>query len=270
MTLKKFSAFLFLFTTSTALNAQLVRDSASFRVGIYAGYYISSDATARYYSAADNDRLQDYIDIAENYARMKEALGNYDFTLAEYAQDMTYNNAFVFELSAEILLRKWWYIPIRFQNTKLNATGVFTLDVQRGSQGGGFPNNLEQVNIGGTEKRSHIDIGVGKQIEIKSKVFVLVEGGLDLNFVEVVNNEFFIDEQRFALPIYSDPLNPQATPGNTVGIGFYGLAGIGYELESSYGFWFKLHYQQTRISVNRVVEENLMILTPSIGFTKYF
>lgn len=255
---------------SCSLFGQVERDSAGFRLGIYAGYYIPDDGPARYYSGADNNRLLDYMRIPEVYNRMQEALGNYDFTLAENAQDMVYNNAFAFELSAEILLRNLWYIPIRFMNTKITASGIFTLDVQRGNPGGGLPNNLEQVSIGGIEKRSHIDIGVGKQIEIGPNVYMLVEGGLDLNFVEVVSNAFFIDNEQFVLPLFTDPLNPQASPGNTVGAGFYGLAGIGYELPSTYGFWFKVSYQQTSININRVVEENSMIITPSIGFTKYF
>ena len=251
-------------------NAQLERDSAGFRVGIYAGYYIAGDGPARYYAAADNDRLVDYLSISENQDRVIEALGNYDFTLAQMAQDMAYNNSFAFELSAELLFRKYWYMAIRFMNTRLEASGVFTLDIQRPNPGVGPPDNLQQVNIGGTEKRSHIDIGVGKQVGLAENVFMLLEAGLDLNFIEVVSNEFFINEEKFTLPIYTDPFNPQATPGNTVGAGFYVTTGIGYELESSLGFWLKLCYQQTNVNINRVIEENTVIFTPSIGFTKYF
>ena len=250
--------------------AQVPRDSAGFRAGIYGGYYIPGNAPARYYAATDNDRLEDYLAIAQNYARIKEVLGNYDFTLAETAQDMVYNNAFAFELSAEFLFRKNWYMAVRFMNTKLTATGIFTLDVQRPNQGSGFPNNLEQVNIGGTETRSHIDLGAGKQIPVGENLYMVIEGGFDLNFVEVTSNEFVIEDEVFVLPTYSDPLNPQATPGNTVGTGYYVVGGIGYELPSTYGFWLKFNFQQTNISVNRTVEDFSPIFTPSLGFTKYF
>jgi hypothetical protein len=155
-------------------------------------------------------------------------------------------------------------------NTKLTASGIFTLDVQRPNQGQGFPNNLEQVSIGGTETRSHIDLGLGKQVLVGENLYILIEGGFDLNFIEVTSNEFFIQEERFVLPVFTDPLNPQASPGNTVGTGFYALGGFGYELPSSYGFWIKFTFQETKININRVVEEFSPIFTPSIGFTKYF
>ena len=255
---------------SLGLRAQVKRDSASLRVGIYAGYYISGNETARYYAGTDNNRLINQLNNPNIRPQIIEALGNYNFTLAEPAQDMVYNNAFAFELSGEILLRNYWYISGRFINARLTASGIFTLDVQRTPQGGGPPNNLEQVQIGGQETRSHIDLGLGKQIELGENLYFLLEGGFDLNFVEVVNNEFFVNEERFVLPTFTDPLNPQANPGNTVGTGFYAMGGIGYELPSGYGFWLKGHFQQTRINVNRTVEDNLAIFTPAIGFTKFF
>lgn len=270
MTCAKRILFISTLLASFTMWGQAQRDSAGFRVGIYAGYYLSGEGPARYYAGTDNNRLTNYLNDRLHRPRIIEALGNYDFTLAESAQDMVYNNSFAFELSAELLLNNYWYVLTRIMNTRLTASGIFTLDVQRGNQGGGFPNNLEQVSIGGTETRSHIDIGVGKQIPIGTNVYMLIEGGFDLNFIEVVSNEFFINEQKFTLPVFTDPLNPQASPGNTVGAGFYGLAGIGYELPSSYGFWFKVNYQQTNININRVIEESTTIITPSVGFTKYF
>ena len=41
-----------------ALKAQVPRDSAGFRLGIYGGYYMPGDGPARYYAATDNNRLE--------------------------------------------------------------------------------------------------------------------------------------------------------------------------------------------------------------------
>jgi len=269
--MKILGALLILLTGMPLISqAQAPRDGTGFRVGIYGGYYIPGDAPARYYAATDNNRLVNYLNNPFNRPRIIEALGNYDFTLAQTAQDMVYNNSFVFELSGEILIRNNWYLAARFMNTKLTASGIFTLDVQRPNQGQGFPNNLEQVNIGGTEARSHIDLGFGKQLPVGENLYMLVEGGFDMVFIEVTNNEFFINQERFVLPVFTDPRNPQATPGNTVGTGFYLVGGLGYELPSNYGFWLKFTFQQTRVNINRTVEEIAPIFTPAIGFTRSF
>ncbi|MDZ7848979.1 MAG: hypothetical protein U5L96_20910 [Owenweeksia sp.] len=74
----------------------------------------------------------------------------------------------------------------------------------------------------------------------------------------------------FNLPIYTDPLNQQASPGNTFGAGFYATLGAGYQQPAGLGIWFKLKYLQTNIDANRVVQANSSILIPSLGFTKVF
>ncbi len=255
-----------------SITAQVDRDSSNFRVGIFAGYYIPGDATAVYYNASDNNRLLNYINIPQIENQIRETLGGYNFELAEYAQDMRYNNAASFELQASYLFGKNWNISLRFHSVNLTAASIFTLIVDRPSQGNPqtLDPYLEEAQISGKESRSHIGLGVGKEFVFDNNVFVLSEAGLDLNFVKVKENKMQIAERTYSLPLYTNVLNQQATPTTTVGSGIYLALGTGIRFANGLDFILKATYINTKINLNNVVEERVNVFIPSIGFTKVF
>lgn len=263
--------FLLLFAFFTlSLAAQEPRDSSNFRVAVYAGYYMPDDVTAGYYNGQDNNRLQSYINIPQIENQIRESLGGREFELAEYAQDMSYNNAASFELQAAYLFGKNWNISLRFHNVKLSSVSIFTLRVYRTNQ----PNQpttdpyLEEADINGKETRSHIDLGVGKEWVYESGFFVAGEAGVDFNFIKVQQNQMRIAGQTYTLPLYTSQLNQQASPITTIGSGFYLTTGAGFKFQGSMDFSLKLTYMRTRINLNDVVEGNSNILIPAIGFTR--
>lgn len=258
-----------LLLSAMLLHGQNPGDTSRFRVGIFGGYYISGDAAARYYNGQDNNRLREFLYHPQMRPRIEESLGNYSFELAEYARDMAYKNSFALEFSAAISFGNQWYISARLHNVKLDATGIFTLKVDRPNPTGP-PNELEQAAISGKETRSHLDIGFGKRFWLEDNFYLLGELGFDMNFVKAEENKINIAGKTYSLPMYTDRLNPQATPGNTFGMGVYAMAGIGYQLPGHYGIWAKLTYFQTNIDVNRMVKENTAIVIPGIGFTRSF
>ncbi len=264
--------YLFLIFSPVLLTAQEVSDSSNFKLGIFAGYYISGDATAEYYNGRDNNRLLNYMNIQEIERQIKESLDGYNFELAGYAQDMRYNNAASFELQASYLFGNNWNISLRFHSANLEAASIFTLRVDRTNQGN--PNTLdpylEEAKISGKESRSHIDIGLGKEFVFENNLFILTEAGFDLNFVKVKENKMQIAGRTYSLPLYTDALNQQASPTTTIGTGVYFTGGAGFRFSNGMDFLLKTTYMNTKINVNDVIVDRLNIFIPSVGFSKMF
>ena len=235
----KIHLYLFLIFSPLLLIAQQESDSSNFRVGFFAGYYISGNATAGYYNGRDNNRLLNYMNIQEIETQIRESLDGYNFELAEYAQDMRYNNAASFELQASYLFGNNWNISMRFHSVNLEAASIFTLRVDRTNQGN--PNTLdpylEEAKISGKESRSHIDLGLGKEFVFKNNLFILTEAGFDLNFVKVKENKMQIAGRTYSLPLYTNVLNQQATPTTTVGSGIYLGLGAGFRFSMGWTFY---------------------------------
>lgn len=269
--LKKCLHFILIFSPFL-ITAQHESDSSNFRVGIFAGYYISGDATAEYYNGRDNNRLKNFINITQIENQIRESLDGYNFELAEYAQDMRYNNAASFELQASYLFGNNWNISLRFHSANLEAAGIFTLRVDRTNQGN--PNTLdpylEEAKISGKESRSHIDIGIGKEFVFENNLFILAEVGFDLNFVKVKENKMQIAGRTYSLPLYTNILNQQATPTTTIGTGIYLTCGAGFRFSNSIDFLIKTTYMNTKINLNDVAVNRLNIFIPSVGFSKVF
>ncbi len=254
------------------LSAQNDRDSSNFRVGIFAGYYISGNSTAAYFNASDNNRLVNFMEIPQIENQIRESLNGYNFELEQYAQDMRYNKTAAFELQASYLFGKNWNVSLRFHSVNLEASSIFTLRVDRPSQGNPqtLDPYLEEAQISGKESRSHIELGLGKEFVFDNNVFVLTEAGFDLNFVKVKENKMRIAERNYTLPLYTDPLNQQATPATTVGSGIYLALGSGFRFDNGLDFVLKVTYINTKINLNNVVEDRINVFIPAIGFTKVF
>ncbi len=270
--LLKNTILLLLLSSSILLSAQETNDSSNFRVGIFAGYYISGNSTAMYYNGSDNNRLLNYMGVPQVETQIRESLNTDNFELAEYAQDMRYNNAAAFELQASYLFGKNWNISLRFHSVNLEASSIFTLRVDPKNQGNPqtLDPYLENVQISGKESRSHIGLGVGKEFFFDNNVFVLTEAGFELNFVKVEENKMLIAQRTFALPLYTNVLNQQATPTATIGTGIYLAMGSGIRFDNGLEFILKATYINTKINLNDAVEDRLNMFIPSVGFTKVF
>lgn len=276
----KILSALFLIALSFKGMAQGVEeDSISpWTLGLAVGYYLSGDATATYYNASDaginlgkdQSRLVNLLTNVNTEPRIRESLGGYDFELAEYAQDIRYNNTASFDLQLSYNFKNGWMFSTYFRTVKLTAAGIFTLRVNRVNQGSSPVPYLERATISGKETRSHIDFGIGKKIEMRQNFFTLLEAGLDLNFVEVKENKVEIAGTVYPLPIFTDPINPQSNQATTVGAGFFAGVGLGYQLPGQWGFLLKATYIQTKVDVNKLVEETIPVFLPTLGFSRSF
>lgn len=256
-----------LFSTAS-ISAQ--RDTAkAFGFAIYANYYLPGHATANFYNGKDNNRLTNLLNNPQIRDRIEEALGGYEFSLQEYANDMRYNNAFAFALELDYRFGNNWKASVQFINAQVEAVGNFTLLVNRVNRNNQTNDPyLEKATIAGTETRSHIILGLGKIFTLSDGFIASTEAGYNMNFVEATSNKIIVAERDFSLPLYNNQLNPQAQQITTFGSGFYLGAGVGYEMPNGYGFSFKASYINTEINVNDVLAANSNIYVLGIGLSK--
>jgi len=201
--------------------------------------------------------------------QIEDALGGYTFEFVDYAGNMVYNNAFAFEIELEYRFSKNWRVSLQFMNAQLQATGNFTLLVNRRNTNNQTNNPfLENASANGTETRSHIKIGLGRIFSIKKGFYALAEGGVNMNFIEVNNNQVIVADRRFGLPLFNNQLNQQVQEITTFGSGFFAAGGLGYELSSGYGFIFKASFIRTQVNINDAVAAQSNLFTLGIGLTK--
>jgi hypothetical protein len=237
-------------------------------ISIGVGYYLGQNNTARFYSGQDNNRLNLLLNQPQIESQIQDELGGYPFELAAFAQDMRYNRTVSFSLGIDYRLKNQWQISAYFNQVRLQVAGIFTLRVQRQSQPGQADPFLEQVSIGGEERRSQIQLVLGKRFFLKSNFYVLAEGGLDFTFVEPEQNQFQIG-QIYSLPI-TTLNNGVANNPIALGTGIVLGAGIGYQLPSEYGILLKTSFINTQINLNDVVDERVNVFLPTVAFTKAF
>lgn len=230
------------------------RDSSyAVGLGIYMDYYLPGNTTANFYNGQDNNRLQNTLNNPQIRDQIEEALGGYTFQLAEYANDMRYNNALAFHLELDYRFGNNWKASIGFISANIEAVGNFTLLVDRVNRNNQTNDPyLEKSTINGKESRSHILLGLGKLFPLNDGFFASADAGFNMNFIEVTSNKFQVASRNFSLPLYNNQLNPQVQNINTFGSGFYLAGGVGYELPNGYGFSLKLNYINTRVNVNDV------------------
>jgi hypothetical protein len=238
-------------------------------LGLFANFYMADDATASFYNGSDNNRLQTLFNDPLTRNRIEDALGGFSFDFIDYAGNMVYNNAFAFEIELEYRFLRNWRASLQFVNAQLQATGNFTLRVnRRNTNNQTLDPYLENVSVSGTETRSHIKIGAGRIFPFSGGFYALAEGGFNMNFIEVNSNQVIIAERNFALPLFNNQLNMQAQQITTFGSGFFLAGGLGYELANGYGFIFKATYLSTSININDAIEANSNLLTIGVGLTK--
>lgn len=239
--------FSFLFT-----KAQAQRDSAALSVYLGPTFYQGFSSVASYYNGADNNRLNFLFNEPTTRQRIEQALGGNTFQLVDYARNMRYNTAFGFQLAARYHWNRSWFADFALTNARLQASGTFTLSVNRNDPNNNNQQVIEVATASGEERRNHISLGLGRSIGLGSGWFLEPALAFDLNFVEVASNQVIIADQPFALPVFNNPLNPQADQITTIGNGVGGFLDLVYLLPKHYGFSLRYAWYYSRIDVNQV------------------
>jgi hypothetical protein len=244
------------------------KEAGTLALSIGMGYYFSGDNSAYFYNGQSDGRLNFLLNQPQIESQLRDAFDGYDFELAEYARDIRYTSTISFSLGIDYRLKNKWQISAYFNQVRLQAAGIFTFRVNRQNPNNQIEPYLEQVNIGGQERRSQIQLALGKRIVLENNLYTLVEAGIDFTFVEPEKNQFEVD-RIYSLPITLQNNGVANNPLST-GVGFMVGTGIGYQLPASYGLVLKGTFVNTRIRLGDSVDERVNVFVPTLAFTKAF
>jgi len=172
------------------------------------GAYFANKYTANYYNGTDStgnvgQRLQYVFDYPQNYEKIKQALGGYDFAIAEMPVAMRYSPAAYIGFHARYLFSDNDAFLIQVNYSKLRVNDIFTLKLQ-------IPNysnpdgTYYKADIWGVEERVNIDLGYSRSFSMSDNVFFALETGLNINSVRVKESKIKIEGMQFSV---TDPYN---------------------------------------------------------------
>lgn len=247
-------------------SAQETISKEGFYFGINVGAFFGNDNDAEYYNA-DNTKNNSLAKLlALNYSGYDdfydylalEVIGD-DFTIIEQATgNMNYNPSFLIggHLGYNFSERVGIFAELGYSNLKAEGTFVIqTLAAPIGNE-----DNTQTGSITGKENRLNVDLGLRMNILSNGKVLPYIEGGGNLNFVEVKSHEMTLAGITRSLIIYYDPYSTNEQKGT--GLGIWLGAGIQFNLNERYYCQLggKLMYQQTSLADTKLrLNESLFI-----------
>jgi len=241
----------FLFSQNTEKSRE------GFFLGVTLGGLNANNKDAEYYNA-DNSKSNSierllsypYNDGTSNYATLRDYLIdnviNDDFTIIEYPTG-NMNYKFTYVLGAQV--------GYNFSN-KLGAFGELGYSIVK-SEGSfvietsgdviGNEDNTQIGNITSNENRLNIDLGLHYNFSEDKNVIPFIEGGFNINFVEVKDQEIHIGSFSRSLLITRSSITNQKEGGT--GIGAFLDIGVQIKLNEKYycNLGGKLYYQQTKL-----------------------
>lgn len=173
------------------------------------GAYFANKYTANYYNGTDStgnvgQRLMYVFQYPQNYEKIKQALGGYDFAIAEMPVAMRYSPAAYVGFHARYLFTENDAFLIQANYSKLRVNDIFTLKLQ-------VPNysnpdgSYYKADIWGVEERVNIDFGYSRSFGLSENVYFAIEAGLNINSVRVKESKIKIEGMQFSVtdPYYA-------------------------------------------------------------------
>jgi len=199
------------------------------------GFYFANKSTAGYYNGSSINNVDSVLKdggtplyVSRNYQAIREALGDYDFEFdpADLPQDMKYNTAINIGFLAKYHLNNNFGLLVVFNYTKLKSVGGFPITVLGRLDPGTIGDSYEQCAIYGFEERINFDVGIFRSFRLEPNFNWYVEGGLNINDTELLENKIQVAGLEFSLA------NPYYTMYNLKqgGIGMGLFLGTGLQL----------------------------------------
>ncbi|MFZ6052243.1 hypothetical protein [Halocola ammonii] len=221
-----------------------------FSIGLTMGMYFANKKSAQFYNGACQNQLEDniarcydiatrltpiqnggtlssnaYNDILDHYG----ASGGYlEFPRDMHPANMRYRPSFMYGLQVKYNFNYTSGLVFALNVTNLKTVDVYTVNIVGASPEQNEQNNIQVLDINGTEDRFHMTLGYRTGFETGPNANFFFEGGGTLLGTRVKSNEIFIAERSYELFIGIDNPNQapqQYNPRTEVGIGFYGAMG---------------------------------------------
>ena len=211
-----------------------------FFIGINFGGYFANKAPANFYNGQPPNDIFIYLNNPNIYNDIVEALGGYDFTLAEYADDLRYNPALMIGINMRYRLGAFSTVSADFNYANLRAEDVIVLDVNKPNANGTIDDVFEAYPIWGEEERFVMSLGIQNNLADPGPLVGYVELGGLLTSAKAKENRFSIGDpdSGFGTATYNilrpELINNQYVNGRqptTTSFGFYGGLGVNAEFE---------------------------------------
>ncbi|MCX6251114.1 MAG: hypothetical protein NTX61_10225 [Bacteroidetes bacterium] len=167
-------------------------------VGINVGMYHANNYSANFY----NGRYQNVNNVnyvMSNYywyQAIKQALGSSDTVVVkDYPLNMHYNITMMAGFFLRYNLSRKYGICLDVNYTQLKATNFVTFDVDPPS----YPtfHDIRLIPIQGVEKRVHVDLLLQRNFWLKTKIYIFLQGGLNMNYVRVTKSSIYVEDKEY-------------------------------------------------------------------------
>ena len=214
-------------------------------LGLNIGMYDANKYPANFYNGSDQNMNKVNYVISNYYWKndIKRSLGlstTDSIKVGEFPTNMHYKVVISFGLFARYNLSKYNGICIDANYTQLKAENVVTFLVNP-QYNYTFP-DIRLIPISGVEQRIHFDLLLQHNFWLRSKIYLFLQGGLNMNYLRVQKSIIYFDKEYSLINIYGSQGYLQGTvqqENQVVEGGFgYGLnlgGGAGIPLVDKFG-----------------------------------
>ncbi|MEI6765426.1 MAG: hypothetical protein WCM76_07275 [Bacteroidota bacterium] len=221
-------------------DADTLKNNRGWNFGINLGAYFASKYSAGFYSGLPTNENKISLILNNHYYQeeIKRQLNGDTSRLLELPANMKYSPAFNIGFFVKYNFIKNTGVFLNVNFAKLKTNDVFTMGIGPYLNGYSF-DNIQTFPIWGIENRTNIDIGFMQMFPTSDYVDFFVEGGLNINNVQVKENKIAIGDLSYSIVDVYGGQNyvPNATLQQYVvrqgGLGFGGFAGVGLRLNFS-------------------------------------
>jgi len=174
-------------------------------VGINIGMYDANKYPANFYNGSDQNVNKVSYVMSNTYWKedIKRSLGlalTDSIIVSEFPTNMHYKIVISFGLFARYNLSKYTGVCIDANYTQLKAENVVTFLVNP-QYNYTFP-DIRLIPISGVEQRIHFDLLIQQNFWLRSKTYLFLQGGLNMNYLRVQKSIIYFDKEYSLINIY--------------------------------------------------------------------
>jgi hypothetical protein len=237
--------------------------------GINIGGYYANKYPAAFYNGAPNN-INNVNYVMSNYYwynDIKHDLGASDTVIVdEYPGSVNYRFAMMGGLFIRYNFNFNWGLCLDVNYTNLKAEDAVTFEVDPQSYLT-YP-DIRYIPIRGVERRVHLNVMLQRNFRLPSRIYLYLQGGLNMNYVRVHQSSIFVAEKEYSLiNIYG---SQSYVPGLSLqeytiiqgGVGYGGMVAFGAGIPMTDAFGIEPGFF---VNYNNVALEGYDQFKPSFG-----